>query len=176
MPSKCPISRWNFFVLQEMKILFSALFTATLVGCAIGPCAVQEEFVAMPSMIDERIETASIEDYVVALPPFAYHESSVEKFIEQVRTAREREAKNRGKGLDYLFVNGDGCWPSKDFVLDRDQRSLKARVYQWEPRMKDYTETMRRVPGGWMRGPHVEIKTAEQDASEVATYSPVAFP
>jgi hypothetical protein len=167
MPSRRPISRWNCLVLQEMKTLLSALLTATLMGCAFGPSTVKEEFVAMPSMIDERIETASIEDYVVALPPFAYHESSVEQFIEQVRTAREREAENCGKGLDYLFVNGDGCWPSKDFVLDRDQRSLKAHVYQWEPGMKDYNETMRRVPGGWMRGPRVEIKTAEQDASKV---------
>ncbi|HEX7260723.1 MAG TPA: hypothetical protein VF258_02825 [Luteolibacter sp.] len=145
-----------------MKILFSALFTASLVGCALESSAVKEEFVATPSMIDERIETASIEDYVVALPPFAYHESSVEQFVEQVRTARGRQTENRGKGLDYLFVNGDGCWPSKDFVLDRDRSSLKVRVYQWEPGIKDYTETMRRVPGGWMRGPRVEIKTAEQ--------------
>ncbi len=145
-----------------MKTLFNALLTAALVGCAFEPSAVKEEFVATPSVIDERIETASIEDYVVALPPFAYHESSVEQFEEQVRTAREMQTENRGKGLDYLFVSGDGCWPSKDFVLDRDRRSLKGRVYQWEPGMKDYTETMRRVPGGWMRGPHVEMKTAEQ--------------
>jgi hypothetical protein len=146
-----------------MKIYFCALITATLVGCAFGPSAVKEEFVAAPSVIDSRIETASIEDYVVALPPFDYHESSVEQFEEQVRTARGREDENRGKGLDYLFVNGDGCWPSKEFVVDRDRRSLKVRVYQWELGMKDHTETMRRVPAGWMRGPRVEIKSAEQD-------------
>ena len=31
-----------------------------------------EQFVSAPSAIDEQIEAATIEDYVVALPPFAY--------------------------------------------------------------------------------------------------------
>jgi hypothetical protein len=151
-----------FDVLQEMKILLSAFISATLAGCAFGPSAAREEFIATPSVIDERIDTASIEDYIVALPPFAYHESSVGQFEEQVRTARGRETENQGKGRDYLFVNGDGCWPSKDFVLDSQSRTLRIRIYNWEPGTTDYTETMRRVPGGWMRGPQVKIKTAEQ--------------
>ena len=153
-------------VLQEMKILLSAILTATLAGCAFSPGPIKEDFVAAPSVIDQRIEAATIEDYVVALPPFAYHEASVEQFEEQVRRARADDEKNHGKGVDYLFVSGDGCWPSKDFVLDLDRRTLRVSVYQWEPGTKDYTETMRRVPGGWMRGPQVQIKTAESGPRE----------
>ena len=145
-----------------MKFGLVTLFIPLLAGCVIAPSSKKEEFEAAPSSIDERIETASIEDYVVALPPFAYHEESVEQFVEQVRRARTEEKGNRGKGMDYLFVSGDGCWPSKDFVLNRDRRTLKIRVNNWEPGMTDYTETMRRVPGGWMRGPRIVIKTAEQ--------------
>ena len=115
---------------------------------------------AAPSSIDERIETASIEDYIIALPAFDYHEESVESFAANVRRARASQEENQGKGMDYLFVNGDGCWPSKDFVLDRQSRTLKIRIYNWEPGTTDYTETMGRVPGGWMRGPRIEIKRA----------------
>lgn len=145
-----------------MKFRLGTLLVPLLAGCVLAPSATKEKFEAAPSSIDERIETASIEDYIIALPPFAYHEESVNQFVDQVRRAREESKQNRGNGADYLFVSGDGCWPSKDFVLDRDRRTLKVRVYNWEPGMKDYTETMRRVPGGWMRGPHVEIKTAVQ--------------
>ena len=130
-----------------------------LASCVMNPPGEKEEFVAAPSLIDEGMETASIEDYIIALPPFAYHEASMEQFAQQVRDARLNEEENRDKGADYLFVGGDGCWPSKDFILDRERRTLRIRVYQWEPGMKDYAETMRRVDGGWMRGPRIEVKT-----------------
>jgi hypothetical protein len=145
-----------------MKFSLGTLLVPVLAGCVFAPSATKETFESAPSSIDERIETASIEDYIIALPPFAYHEESVNQFVDKVRRAREESKENRGKGANHLYVNGDGCWPAKDFVLDRDRRTLKVRVYNWEPGMTDYTETMRRVPGGWMRGPHVEIKTAEQ--------------
>ena len=145
-----------------MKSILGFIFIPFLTSCFLTPSAKNEEFESAPSTIDERLESASIEDYVIALPPFAYHEGSVEQFEEQVRLARRREAENRGKGWDYLFVNGDGCWPSKDFVLNRRSRTLRVRIYNWEPGTTDYTETIRRVPGGWMRGPQVKIETAEQ--------------
>ena len=149
-----------------MKYRLGILLILLLASCALDPSATKKQFEAAPSLIDERIETASIEDYVIALPPFAYHEASVDQFIEQVKSARADENENQGKGPDYLFVNGDGCWPSKDFVLDRERRTLRIRVFNWEPGMKDYTETMRRVPGGWIRGPQVEMKTAESGPRE----------
>lgn len=144
-----------------MKSRIGFLLILLVAGCALEPAAKEEEFVAAPSSIDERIDAASIEDYVIALPPFAYHEASVEQFAQQVWSARADAEVNRGKGPDYLFVGGDGCWPSKDFILDRDRRTLRIRVYQWEPGTTDYTETMRRVPGGWMRGPQIEVKTEQ---------------
>lgn len=148
-------------VSKDMISGISILLMFLLSGCGFNPTMEKEEFVAAPSSIDERIETASIEEYVIALPPFAYHEASVEQFAQQVGSARVNEEQNRGKGADYLFVGGDGCWPSKDFILDRERRTLRIRVYQWEPGMKDYSETMRRVDGGWMRGPRIEVKTGQ---------------
>ena len=135
-----------------------------LTGCALSPIGRQERFIAAPSSIDDCLDTATIEDYVIALPPFAYHEESVDQFVDQVRRARTESKENLGKGPDYLFVGGDGCWGSKDFVLERAKRTLRIRVFEWGPEGIDYTETMRRVPGGWMRGPQVEIKsTAASD-------------
>ena len=134
------------------------------VSCAVGPAGKPEAFVAAPSAIDERMNDATIEDYIVALPAYAYHEEGVKQFEARVRQARTTEKKNEGKGQDYLFVACDGCWPSKDFKLDRATRELTIRIYQWEP-VPDYTETMRRVPGGWMRGPRIEIRSAEQAVS-----------
>jgi len=151
-----------------MRLSLAALPILLLTGCAIAPVGKQEWFVAAPSSIDDRLDTATTEDYVIALPPFAYHEESVDQFVNQVRQARTGSKENRGKGPDYLFVDGDGCWPSKDFVLDRAQRTLRIRVYNWEPGMSDYTETMRRVHGGWMHGPQVEIKSpAASDQHEL---------
>jgi hypothetical protein len=137
------------------KWILCALLAPLLAGCVAAPDGGGERFEAAPSSIDARLDTATIEEYIIALPAFAYHEESVEQFAEHVRRARTEESKNRGKGSDELFVGGDGCWPPKNFVLDRGRRTLTIRIFQWEPGMKDSTETMRRVLGGWMRGPHV---------------------
>lgn len=139
-----------------MKWILCSLLLAFFSGCVAGPDGGGERFEAAPNSIDGRLDTATIEEYIIALPAFAYHEESVEQFAEHVGRARSEESKNRGKGSDELFVGGDGCWPSKNFVLDRGRRTLTIRIFQWEPGMKDYTETMRRVPGGWMRGPQVD--------------------
>ena len=149
-----------------MKTIFAAILCSVLGACAPTPATNQEKFEAAPSSIDRRLDTASIEDYIIALPPFGYHEESIEQFVEHVRRVRTSEDQNRGKGPDYLFVNGDGCWPSKDFVLNRSERLLTICVFDWEPGMPDTRHTMRRVPGGWMRGPSVVIKTGAQKAAE----------
>jgi hypothetical protein len=141
-----------------MKTLaFLAIFVS-LVGCSFKNIGQEDAFIAAPSSIDDRIGTASIEDYIVALPPFNYHESSVEDFVNQVTRARTDSRENRDKGSNYLFVSGDGTWPSKDFILDRDRRTLKIRVYQWEEGVEDYTESLTRVPGGWIRTPRIQKK------------------
>jgi hypothetical protein len=147
-----------------MKIILSVFLTMIAVGCAFAPDTAKEEFVAAPGAIDERIESASIEDYIIALPSFAYHEESVSQFSTRVRNARNLEKRNKGKDANYLFVPGDGSWPSKAFYLDPDSGTLTIRIFNWEPLVKDYTETMRRVPGGWMRGPGIEIRDAKIDA------------
>lgn len=121
-----------------------------------------ETFVATSSPIDRTIESASIEDYILALPPFEFHEETVEQFADRVRSARKTEQQNYGKGGDYLFVRGDGSAPSKVFVLDRGQQMITIRSMNWEPGMTDDSMTMRRVPGGWLRGPRIEMKTGEQ--------------
>ena len=134
----------------------------TLVGYEMTPSDQNAIFVAAPSSIDQTIDTASIEDYILALPPFEFHEETVEQFAKRVRSARMSEKQNVGKSRDYLFVRSDGCAPSKVFLLDRARRTLTIRSLNWEPGVSDDLVTMRRVPGGWLCGPCVEIKRGDR--------------
>jgi hypothetical protein len=152
-----------------MKLIFAAVVGSLLVGCAHGPGATREKFEAAPSSIDARLDTAPIEDYIIALP--LHREGGVEQFEEQVRGSRVEKKENRGMGADYLFVGGDGSSAAMAFSLDRGKRLMTIRKYEWEHGWPDTMETMRRVPGGWMRGPIVVVKTAEQKAAEESTAS-----
>jgi hypothetical protein len=145
-----------------MNRLAAIIFTGLLAGCATIPSDRNETFVAVASPIDQSIDSATIEDYILALPPFEFHEETVQQFTERVRNARKTESQNSGKDLDFLFVKGDGSAPSKVFNLDRRRHMLTIRSMNWEPGMAEDSITMRRVPGGWMRGPRIEMKTAEQ--------------
>ena len=126
------------------------------------PGARNETFVAMTSNVDQMIDSATIEDYILALPPFEFHDETVEQFTERVRSARKTEKQNFGKARNYLFLRGDGSAPSKIFVFDRRRQILTIRSMNWEPNMTEDSMTMRRVPGGWMRSPRIAMKTAEQ--------------
>ena len=92
------------------------------------------------------------------LPPFEFYEETVDAFADWVRSARKTETRNAGRDLDSLFVRSDGSAPSKDFSLDRGDRLLTIQIMNWEPGMSDQSMTMRRVPGGWLRGPRAEMK------------------
>jgi hypothetical protein len=127
----------------------------------VTPGNQRETFVAAPSPIDQSIEFATIEDYILALPPFEFHEETVKQFTARVSNSRTTEKQNHGRDRDYLFVRGDGSAPSKVFILDRSQRMLTIRSRNWEPGMSDDSVTMRRVAGGWLRGPRFEMKTGE---------------
>jgi len=148
-----------------MKSLVAILFTGLFAGCATTPSGRNETFVAAVSPIDQSIDSAAIEDYILALPPFEFHEETIEQFTQRVRHARMTEKQNLDKGPDFLFVKGDGTAPSKVFILDRRRRVLTIRSLNWEPGTTEDTITMRRVPGGWMRGPRIEVRTVEPAAT-----------
>ncbi len=157
-----------------MKRLAAIIFTGLLAGCATMPSERNEIFVAAASPMDHTIDSATIEDYILALPPFEFHEETVEQFTERVRNARMTEKQNLGKDRDFLFVTGDGSAPSKVFILDRKRQMLTIRRMNWEPGMTEDSIKMRRIPGGWMRGPRIEMKTAEQAVpSQQATSSAI---
>jgi hypothetical protein len=146
---------------HEMKQLALIIFTGILAGCSVVPGDQKKSFMAAPSPLDRMIDSATIEDFILALPPFEFHEETVGQFSERVRSARTTEKQNLGKDRDYLFVRGDGSAPSKIFILEREQRMLTIRSMNWEPGMTDNSVTMRRVSGGWLRGPRIELKTGE---------------
>jgi len=148
-----------------MKNLLMVFAVMILAGCAASQRAELEKFESAPGVIDQHIESATIEDFIVALPPFAFHEETVEGFEARVRRARAIEQKNLGQSCDFLFVGGDGCWPSKDFQLDRERHMLTIRSYNWEPGLKDSIVTMRRVPGGWMRGRERDVELISKQSS-----------
>ncbi len=144
--------------LARIRFALLTLLISFLAACAPSPYSNNDSFEATSSRIDSRIATATIEEYIIALPPFAYHEESARKLRDRVMRARADEKQNSGKGSDYLYVGGDGTWPAKEFTLDRDNRTLSIHVFSWEPGIDDYTETMERVPGGWIHGPRFDHK------------------
>ena len=141
-----------------MKRFVGLIVAALIAGCATGPHRESAEFEAAPSPIDQHMDTASIEDYILALPPYGFHEESVAQFADRVRNARTAEKQNEGRGDEFLFVPGDGSWPSKEFALDRRHRMLTIRILNWEPGLTDEVVMVRRVPGGWMHTPRTETK------------------
>jgi hypothetical protein len=134
-----------------MKRLAAIICTGILAGCTVMPSDQKETFVAAPSPIARVDQSATIEDYILALPPFEFHEETVEQFTERVRSARRNEKRNLDKDRDYLFVSGDGSAPSKIFILDRKRRVLTIQSMNWEPGMADDSMTMRRVFGRTQR-------------------------
>lgn len=134
-----------------MKKFAVIIFTGHLASCSTTSSFRGETFVAAASPIDQRIDSATIEDYILALPPYEFHEETAKQFSERVGNSRKTEKQNFGKPRDYLFVHGDGSEPSKVFILDRARQVLTIRSMNWEPGMTEDSITMQRVPGGWMR-------------------------
>jgi hypothetical protein len=120
-------------------------------ACSTSESSKNASFVAAPNSIDQQ-RAPSIEDYILALPPYSFHEESVPAFAFRVRAARGLP-QNLGKSSDYLYCPGDGTWPPKEFTLERASRRLTIRVHAGvEPDAAPYTATMRRVRGGWIQG------------------------
>lgn len=141
----------------DMNLQCIAIIVALLgCGCAIESRATRESFVAATSSIDEDLNEAAVEDFIVALPS-TFHEESDKLFRETVHKARVNDPKNVGRDRDSLYLQGQGANSSMDFLLDRKTSTLKIRVYCWEPGTTPYETTMRRVPGGWMSGPHKKL-------------------
>lgn len=112
----------------------------------------KEHFEAAPSSIDKQRNKASLEEFILALPPYSLHEETVEGFRERVyREHKEQQAKH-----DEMHLSGDGCWPSKDIKLDRTTSTLYILSYPGPEPDSEYTlHLWRRVRGGWEYGNHI---------------------
>ncbi len=132
---------------NALRLLVGGLFASLLVACAGDR---SREITNQETPREEWSASASIEEYILALPAYEFHEETVESFSVSVRHAR-RLPENRGKSPDYLFVPGDGTWPAKEFFLDRATGRLTIKVHPGpEPGSKGYTTVRRRVAGGWI--------------------------
>jgi hypothetical protein len=105
--------------------------------------------VAAPSAAHQQPDS-SIEDYILALPAYSFHEEDVASFTARVKGARALP-QNKNKGSDYLYVPGDGCWPAKEIMLERSTQRLTIQFRDGRgPGAVPYTTTMRRVSSGWL--------------------------
>jgi hypothetical protein len=111
-----------------------------------------ETFIAAQSSVDRNLNEASIENYITALPPNAFHSDSVEQFRKRVSKARPSNDNDKLTGRDFLFLQAAGENPPMKFFLDRATRMLTIEVYSTKRGEKPYEVTMRRVSGGWMEG------------------------
>jgi len=138
-----------------MKAVF-VIFVLLLGGCHTSVTR-GDEFTKAPSDIDGRLDQASIEDYILALPANRFHEESVEQFAERVRSARSLP-ENKNADAEHLFIPGDGAYPPRQFTLDRRTRTLgieDLRIHDFEelsdePPYDLKLQQLQRVPGGWI--------------------------
>ena len=137
-------------VVRRMRAFTLALATLAFAACETHRPAARHSFVAAPSQIDHQ-RAPSIEDYILALPPYSFHEETVPSFAARVRSARSL-TENHGGSSDYLYCPGDGTWPTKEFTLERASQRLIIHVHEGPGPTAPYTTTMRRVSGGWIRG------------------------
>ena len=132
-----------------MNALFVALILVSIAGCTPHSDRPPKKRALTPSAIDHHIDAATIEDHILALPAFAFHEESTGDFRKRIRGARSLP-QNKGRSLDSLYCPGDGTWPAKEFIWDRQKRTLTINV-QSDGIDPGYTVIMQRGPGEWIR-------------------------
>lgn len=103
-----------------------------------------------PDPIDRRIDSATIEDYILAVPPNELHEGSRAGFEQTVRSARAL-ARNQSRPADELYVPGDGARGPYEFTLNRDSRTLGASFVGETEDAPPHVIQYQRMPGGWLR-------------------------
>jgi len=132
-----------------MTKLVASLLPALLFACATptdAPLVLHHE--KSPSPIDRHIETATIEDYILAVPIHRLHEGDRKGFEAAVRNARSLP-ENRGLPADELYLPGDGSMGPHKFILDRNSRTLEVRVIGTGEEFPASTSLYKRVRSGW---------------------------
>src|SRR5437870_12235146 len=106
-PNQARLShRWLILILvRRMRALTIAFAILGFAGCVARQAAESRTFEAAPSPIDYHRDV-SIEEYILALPPYSFHEESVHDFAARVRSARMLP-QNKGKSRNYLYCPGD---------------------------------------------------------------------
>jgi len=133
------------------KATYIALFFAALSSCAPTKADYSAHYLESPSPIDRNFDSATIEDYILAVPIYRLHEGTREGFEEAVRTARLLP-QNQGKPANELYLPGDGSMGPHEFSLNRESRTLTAKVIgdRADEVSPSSTDSYQRVPGGWL--------------------------
>ena len=126
-----------------------------------------EKFVASKSISGLSVETSSIREFVFGLPPFSYHEASLEAAHDAIGKQEVSSRMFQGRSLESIRYEGDGSAGASTFYLDRNLRQLWQYYHAWEPFSSDSISRYRVVEGGWMVSQYdaTETDRAEQAVS-----------
>jgi len=130
-----------------MKLKRLAVFLCTiLAGCGLNPA--HEGGARLEVAAAARsLKNTPIEECILELPPFRYHEEKREEFVARVRSARAL-TQNDGRSRDYLFVPGDGTSGDKEFSLDRGAGILVVKIGAADG-ASGGIDTWKKEPHGW---------------------------
>lgn len=131
-----------------MKALLLPALCCLLFSCASTEKPQDPGYLKSPHPIDRKIESATIEDYILAVPAYTFHEGDRAGFEKTVRNARALP-QNQGRPADELYVPGDGSAGPYEFVLDRGSHALNARYVGRNAETPPHTIRYQRIPGGW---------------------------
>ena len=130
------------------KLLVSGLLVLIL-SCATTHKPPGPGFLRSPDPIDRKIGSATLEDYILAMPAYQLHEGDRAGFEATVRNARTLP-RNQGRPADQLYVPGDGGTGPHEFSLDRASRTLTIRSIGIGDDTPPSTSRYQRIPGGWL--------------------------
>ncbi|QJE96812.1 hypothetical protein [Luteolibacter luteus] len=131
-----------------LALRFSAV-CFLFISCASTEAPLTYHYMKSPDPIDRRIDSATIEDYILAVPPHELHEGSRAGFEQTVRSARALP-RNQIRPADELYVPGDGAMGPYEFTLHRDSRTLDARFVGETDDAPPHVIQYQRMPGGWL--------------------------
>jgi len=82
-------------------------------------------------------ESLSIKDLIASLPPYSYHEGSIEGAQKWLRNVTIERTELNGITCDSVLFPADGCRGATRFYLDRVAGKYWERYYEWEPGSSD---------------------------------------
>ena len=108
-----------------------------IIGCSCTATRTDVNKKSSPNTASHFFSSHSIKDLIAMLPPYSYHEGSIEDAKHWLHDAKIERAVLHGIDCESVLYPADGCRGATRFYLDRKTGSFFEYYYGWEPNSKD---------------------------------------